>query len=132
MLVLTRKPQETIRIGDHITISILRVKGRAVRVGIEAPGDVRVMRGELATSNETAMGALGPEVRADRPHRNADHSDRPDEREPAPPLKLSTRHINQILASRRNERRLGRTEEKATLTTPRSSAWDDARHMPVA
>ena len=48
MLVLTRKLQERIRIGDHITITVLRTKGKAVRLGIEAPDDVPVIRGELA------------------------------------------------------------------------------------
>ncbi len=47
MLVLTRKYQEKIRIGDNITITILRMKGKAVRLGIEAPTDVPVVRGEL-------------------------------------------------------------------------------------
>jgi carbon storage regulator CsrA len=50
MLVLTRKTQEKIQIGDNITITIVRVKGQAVRVGIEAPQDVRVIRGELAVA----------------------------------------------------------------------------------
>jgi carbon storage regulator len=48
MLVLTRKHQEKIRIGESITITILRTKGKAVRLGIEAPADVPVIRGELA------------------------------------------------------------------------------------
>ncbi len=47
MLVLTRKLQEQIRIGDDITITILRVKGNTVRVGIAAPRAIRVVRGEL-------------------------------------------------------------------------------------
>ena len=48
MLVLTRKYQEKIRIGDNITITVLRTKGKAVRLGIEAPNNVSVIRGELA------------------------------------------------------------------------------------
>jgi carbon storage regulator CsrA len=48
MLVLTRKLQEKIRIGSDITITVLRVKGNTVRIGVEAPRDVRVVRGELA------------------------------------------------------------------------------------
>jgi carbon storage regulator CsrA len=48
MLVLTRKYQEKIRIGDNITITVLRTKGKAVRLGIEAPADVPVLRGELS------------------------------------------------------------------------------------
>jgi len=47
MLVLTRKLQEKIQIGNDITITILRMKGNTVRVGIEAPRDVRVVRAEL-------------------------------------------------------------------------------------
>jgi carbon storage regulator len=48
MLVLTRKYQEKIHIGDNITITVLRTKGKAVRLGIEAPPEVPVIRGELA------------------------------------------------------------------------------------
>ncbi len=48
MLVLTRKLQEKIRIGDHITITVLKTKGKAVRLGIEAPAEVPVVRGELS------------------------------------------------------------------------------------
>jgi carbon storage regulator CsrA len=47
MLVLTRKARETIHIGDRITIRVVRIQGNTVRVGIEAPDDVRVMRGEV-------------------------------------------------------------------------------------
>ena len=41
MLVLTRKLQEKIRVGNDITITVLRVKGNTVRIGVEAPRDVR-------------------------------------------------------------------------------------------
>ena len=54
MLVLTRKLQEQIRIGDNVTITVLRVKGQAVRIGIEAPRDVRVVRGELPREGQAA------------------------------------------------------------------------------
>ena len=47
MLVLTRKSHEQIQIGDNITVTILRVKGGAIRVGIEAPRNVNVLRKEL-------------------------------------------------------------------------------------
>lgn len=53
MLVLTRKSQEKIQIGENITITILRVKGQAVRVGIDAPRDVRVIRSELPLNEQT-------------------------------------------------------------------------------
>ena len=48
MLVLTRKADQKIQIGQNVTITILEVKGRYVRVGIEAPPDVRVLRSELS------------------------------------------------------------------------------------
>jgi carbon storage regulator CsrA len=50
MLVLTRKQQQQIQIGEAITVTILSVRGGRVQVGISAPGNVRVMRGELVSS----------------------------------------------------------------------------------
>ena len=47
MLVLTRKLNEEIMIGDDIKVTLIRVKGNTVRIGIEAPRDVRIIRGEL-------------------------------------------------------------------------------------
>jgi carbon storage regulator CsrA len=47
MLVLTQKADDKIHIGNDITVTILRVKGRAVKVGIEAPTDVQVLRDTL-------------------------------------------------------------------------------------
>jgi carbon storage regulator len=60
MLVLTRKYQEKIRIGDGITITVLRIKGKAVRLGIEAPADVPVIRGELVFDGDAALPASLP------------------------------------------------------------------------
>ena len=47
MLVLTRKSGEKIQIGDDITILIMDVKGKHVRIGIEAPLEVKVHREEI-------------------------------------------------------------------------------------
>jgi carbon storage regulator CsrA len=47
MLVLTRKSKQQIRVGENVVITILKVKGQSVRVGIEAPQHVRVVRAEL-------------------------------------------------------------------------------------
>ncbi|NUQ62356.1 MAG: carbon storage regulator [Pirellulales bacterium] len=52
MLVLTRKIDDRIQIGPSITITVLRIKGRTVQIGIEAPEDVDVLRGELAAADE--------------------------------------------------------------------------------
>lgn len=50
MLVLGRKPEERILIGDDIVITLLEVKGDQVQIGIEAPSDVRILRHELYES----------------------------------------------------------------------------------
>ncbi|HHN63781.1 MAG TPA: carbon storage regulator [Nitrospirae bacterium] len=47
MLILTRKSDEAIRIGDDIVVKILEIKGGQVRLGIEAPKDKRIYREEL-------------------------------------------------------------------------------------
>jgi len=47
MLVLSRKASVRIRLGDSIVITIVRVTGDKVRLGIEAPSDVLVLREEL-------------------------------------------------------------------------------------
>ena len=47
MLVLTRKAKEQILIGEDIKITIVRLQGNNVRIGIDAPREQRVLRGEL-------------------------------------------------------------------------------------
>ncbi len=56
MLVLTRKLSQQIKIGDNITLTVLRVKGNTVRLGIDAPRDVRVVRSELPAEGSGAVG----------------------------------------------------------------------------
>lgn len=50
MLVLTRRKNQSIVIGDGITITVLDVKGDNIRLGITAPRDVQVFREELLTA----------------------------------------------------------------------------------
>jgi carbon storage regulator len=47
MLVLSRKESQRIRLGDSIVVTIVKISGDKVRIGIEAPGDVLVLRDEL-------------------------------------------------------------------------------------
>ena len=47
MLVLTRRTRQSIMIGDDIELSVLSVSGEKVRIGIEAPNEVRVFRKEV-------------------------------------------------------------------------------------
>jgi carbon storage regulator len=54
MLVLSRKESQRIRLGDSIVITIVKISGDKVRVGIDAPGNVLVLRDELE-ARETAI-----------------------------------------------------------------------------
>ncbi|GHU42995.1 carbon storage regulator [Spirochaetia bacterium] len=59
MLILTRKTDEKIIIGDAITISIIEVRGDQVRIGVDAPKTVKVYREEvfeaIKTENKAAV-----------------------------------------------------------------------------
>jgi len=58
MLMLTRRASETIRIGDNIVIKVTRVGRQQVSLGIEAPPELLVLRGELKRIPEaTAAGS---------------------------------------------------------------------------
>ena len=61
MLVLTRKTNQSIMIGDEIEVSVLAVSGDKVRVGISAPRDVPVFRREvyLSIQEERLASAAG-------------------------------------------------------------------------
>lgn len=47
MLVLTRKVDESITVGNHITVTVLEIKGNQVRLGIKAPKNTPVHRTEI-------------------------------------------------------------------------------------
>ncbi len=47
MLVLSRKQNERIRVGESVVVTVVRVNGDKVRIGIEAPAEMRVLRDEL-------------------------------------------------------------------------------------
>jgi carbon storage regulator len=53
MLVLSRKPLQSIMIGSDIKITIVRVERNQVRIGIEAPRDVTILRDELIEMGKT-------------------------------------------------------------------------------
>ncbi|MBI5451262.1 MAG: carbon storage regulator CsrA [Gammaproteobacteria bacterium] len=47
MLILTRRTDEALKIGDNITITVLEIRGNQVRLGVDAPRDVSVHRQEI-------------------------------------------------------------------------------------
>jgi len=66
MLVLTRKTDEKIKIGNDITISVVEIHGDQVKIGVEAPKDVKVFREEIyvAIKNENKLAASSANVDA--------------------------------------------------------------------
>lgn len=52
MLVLSRKPGESIQIGHNITVRVIECRGNRVRLGIDAPDEIDILRGELADTRE--------------------------------------------------------------------------------
>lgn len=54
MLVLSRKESEKIMLGDEIVLTIVRVSGDRVRLGIEAPSDMLILRKELDPAGQDA------------------------------------------------------------------------------
>ena len=122
MLVLTRKTQQQIKIGNNITITIVRVTGQAVRVGIEAPEEIRVVRGEL----------IG------KPDKNAEHevaSPAADSGASSKPAEESAHPAASAgpLASRcRNRLKSHLTSAPATVPTVAQSCVEDRRRVPGA
>jgi carbon storage regulator len=47
MLILSRRPGESLTIGDNIVVTVVSINGNQIRLGIEAPREVRVLRDEI-------------------------------------------------------------------------------------
>ena len=58
MLVLTRKSNQSIMIGDEIEISVLSIMGEKVRIGIQAPRDIPVFRKEVYLEIQAERGQV--------------------------------------------------------------------------
>jgi carbon storage regulator len=57
MLVLSRKPNQVIRIGDEISITVIEIRGNKVRIGIDAPTSIKVHREEVYDAIQRAKQA---------------------------------------------------------------------------
>ena len=71
MLVLTRKSNQSIMIGDDIEVSVLSIMGEKVRIGIQAPRDIPVFRKEVYLEIQQENVAAGRQ-RAGRGRRRAE------------------------------------------------------------
>jgi carbon storage regulator len=58
MLVLSRKIAERIRIGESIVLTVVRIQGSIVRLGIEAPPEIPIARDELLARDGDVSGGL--------------------------------------------------------------------------
>lgn len=74
MLVLSRRIDETILIDGRIEIQIVRVKGNSVRIGVRAPEDVKILRGELAPFGKESLDANEVEAVIEFPNQIAQAS----------------------------------------------------------
>ncbi len=52
MLILTRRINESLKIGSDVTVTVMSIKGSQVRIGIDAPKNVTVLREEIADRNK--------------------------------------------------------------------------------
>jgi carbon storage regulator len=65
MLVLTRKSNQSIMIGDDVEVSVLSVMGEKVRIGIQAPQEIPVFRKEIYLEIHREDGTLNKEEQAE-------------------------------------------------------------------
>ena len=62
MLVLSRKSTERIQIGDNVVVTVLEIRGNKVRIGIDAPKEIRVLRSELKEVIANVPSDVGPDI----------------------------------------------------------------------
>lgn len=66
MLILSRKIDQKIRIGDDIVITLIDVKGDQVKIGVEAPSDVKVYRQEVFEAIQSENKAAASQISMER------------------------------------------------------------------
>ena len=62
MLVLSRKSTESIQIGDNVVVTVLEIRGNKVRIGIDAPKEIHVLRSELKEVIPSVPSDVGPDI----------------------------------------------------------------------
>ena len=95
MLILTRRPVETIYIGDDVTVTVLGVVGNQVRFGIEAPRNIVIDRAEIYERKKRAAVANGnqPQASGDPAYGNVmeeTHGEGPDHGRDSPDGNVAT------------------------------------------
>lgn len=77
MLILTRRPIESICIGDEVTVTVLGVVGNQVRFGIEAPREITIDRAEIHERKKRAAAQANGDTRSVANGNRADLLDAP-------------------------------------------------------
>ena len=62
MLVLSRKSTERIQIGDNVVVTVLEIRGNKVRIGIDAPKEIHVLRSELKQTVANVRADVGSDI----------------------------------------------------------------------
>ena len=90
MLILTRKPGESLFIGESVKITVMEIKGNQIRIGIDAPRELRIYREEIylqiieenkMASDVSAAGSLGPIAFAGGSANSGDNDDSDNEKQ---------------------------------------------------
>ena len=78
MLILTRRVGETVMIGDEVAVTVLRVKGNQVRLGVNAPKSVSVQREEIFQRIKREAGQGAPIADGGEGEEAAEHQEAPE------------------------------------------------------
>lgn len=112
MLVLTRKLMEKLFIGDDICVTVVRLEGGQVRLGIEAPREITVVRAELVPDRQQAPHRPSERAPGIAPRQHAGSSPNPSAApspSPAGPLPRADFRTPQASAHETGNRRRGRS-----------------------
>jgi carbon storage regulator len=75
MLILTRRQDESLRIGDEVTITILGIRGKQIRLGVMAPTNISVHRQEIYERMQRELAAQAPYPRNEMPAEDEEGAD---------------------------------------------------------
>ena len=118
MLVLSRKPGQQIQIGNDVTVTVVKTQGKTVRLGINAPQQVKVLRSELPPQEDAPDAPHNPSkpLTASRLLRHRDRSAAAVSAKPQPPAERARPHRWTVTAMRdRLPNRDGTSKDKPSL-----------------
>ena len=121
MLVLTRKLNQEIVIGENIKITVLKVKGNTVRLGIEAPPEIRIVRSELPQATEAHKATQS--VKAFRTEEKADDKNLRTSQAESPNAQITV--VFNDVVDRKKERTLPIPQRKDLSSKSRTVRYQD-------